>query len=234
MRGIHRWPGNSPHKGPVTRKIASIWWRHHAGKTSQHAVFPDIYSLCNISIEIKMFHRNDLHQIWSAKCQCETEWKLICFNQLMTWQSTVEFIHVRHNRCISLKNCFFFTKHVCSSVCFIKFIVKITKEKPRWCSICTIIQKVFSLHAKIFFINFLFVCVLWKNQWCHFIKLWQNITIQSLASCELWHAHPFKYYMKEMSLITVVTRQITSTVFKIRLRQNLISGAPFTDLIYLW
>ena len=26
VRGIHRWPVNSPHKGPVTRKI---WWRHH-------------------------------------------------------------------------------------------------------------------------------------------------------------------------------------------------------------
>ena len=28
MRGIHRWPVNSPHKGPVTRKKA-ISWRHH-------------------------------------------------------------------------------------------------------------------------------------------------------------------------------------------------------------
>ena len=25
VRGIHRWPVNSPHKRPVTRKI---WWRH--------------------------------------------------------------------------------------------------------------------------------------------------------------------------------------------------------------
>ena len=30
VRGIHRWPVNSPHKGPVTRKILPlIWWRHH-------------------------------------------------------------------------------------------------------------------------------------------------------------------------------------------------------------
>ena len=27
MRGIHRWPVDSPHKGPVTR-ILSIWWRY--------------------------------------------------------------------------------------------------------------------------------------------------------------------------------------------------------------
>ena len=28
VRGIHRWPANSPHKGPVTRKNVFIWWRH--------------------------------------------------------------------------------------------------------------------------------------------------------------------------------------------------------------
>ena len=28
VRGIYRWPVNSPHKGPVTVNI-SIWWRHH-------------------------------------------------------------------------------------------------------------------------------------------------------------------------------------------------------------
>ena len=29
VRGIHRSPMNSPHKGPVTRENVSIWWRHH-------------------------------------------------------------------------------------------------------------------------------------------------------------------------------------------------------------
>ena len=29
VRGIHRWPGNSPHKGPVKVENVSIWWRHH-------------------------------------------------------------------------------------------------------------------------------------------------------------------------------------------------------------
>ena len=30
VRGIHRWPGNSPHRGPVTRKIyTSVWRRYH-------------------------------------------------------------------------------------------------------------------------------------------------------------------------------------------------------------
>ena len=34
VRGIHRWPVNSPHKEPVTRNLFSIWWRHH-GYTSR-------------------------------------------------------------------------------------------------------------------------------------------------------------------------------------------------------
>ena len=29
VRGVHRWPVNSPHKWPVTRKKVFIWWRHH-------------------------------------------------------------------------------------------------------------------------------------------------------------------------------------------------------------
>ena len=29
VRAIHRWPLDSPHKGPVTRKKVSFWWRHH-------------------------------------------------------------------------------------------------------------------------------------------------------------------------------------------------------------
>ena len=30
VNGIHRWPVNSPHKVPATRKMnVSIWWRHH-------------------------------------------------------------------------------------------------------------------------------------------------------------------------------------------------------------
>ena len=29
VKGIHRRPVNSPHKGPVTRKMFPFWWRHH-------------------------------------------------------------------------------------------------------------------------------------------------------------------------------------------------------------
>ena len=34
VRGIRRWPANSPHKGPVTRRMfpfddVIMWWRHH-------------------------------------------------------------------------------------------------------------------------------------------------------------------------------------------------------------
>ena len=29
VRGVNRWPVNSPHKWSVTRKNVSIWWQHH-------------------------------------------------------------------------------------------------------------------------------------------------------------------------------------------------------------
>ena len=29
VRGIRRWPENSRHKGPVTRKMFFYWWRHY-------------------------------------------------------------------------------------------------------------------------------------------------------------------------------------------------------------
>ena len=29
VKGIQRWPMDSPHKGPVTRKMFPFWWRHH-------------------------------------------------------------------------------------------------------------------------------------------------------------------------------------------------------------
>ena len=33
--GIHWWPVDPPHKGPVTCKIFSIWWRHHGKQNGQ-------------------------------------------------------------------------------------------------------------------------------------------------------------------------------------------------------
>ena len=36
---IHRSPVNSPHKGPVTRKNVSIWWRHHGQRYSPWWMF---------------------------------------------------------------------------------------------------------------------------------------------------------------------------------------------------
>ena len=44
VRGIHRWPVNSPHKWPVPRKI---WWRHHAILISIALIKTAIRGLCN-------------------------------------------------------------------------------------------------------------------------------------------------------------------------------------------
>ena len=34
VRGIHRWPVNSPHRAPATRKKVSIWWYQHGWAVS--------------------------------------------------------------------------------------------------------------------------------------------------------------------------------------------------------
>ena len=45
VRGFHRWPVNSPHKGPVTRKmfpfddVIMIWWRHHVKFENHRIIF---------------------------------------------------------------------------------------------------------------------------------------------------------------------------------------------------
>ena len=40
--GIHRWLVNSPHKGPVTRKI---WWRHHESGHNQPCSHTEYYDI---------------------------------------------------------------------------------------------------------------------------------------------------------------------------------------------
>ena len=54
VRGIHRWTLNSPHKGPVTRKMfpsddvimnvesVSMPWRHPWSQSHKHSTFTDI------------------------------------------------------------------------------------------------------------------------------------------------------------------------------------------------
>ena len=45
VRGIHRWPVNSPHKMASNAENVSIWWRHHE-LSACHAVHLYITVLC--------------------------------------------------------------------------------------------------------------------------------------------------------------------------------------------
>ena len=49
---IQRWPVNFPHKGPVTRKNASIWWwRHHIDQTPYYSSrSPRSHKICRLLI----------------------------------------------------------------------------------------------------------------------------------------------------------------------------------------
>ena len=67
VRRIHRWPMNFLHKGPVTRKKASIWWRHH-----------------DLSISCNMCHGLHDHTFISESYKPLSFWQCI---QLTTFKS---------------------------------------------------------------------------------------------------------------------------------------------------
>ena len=103
VRGIPRWPVNSPHKWPVTRKKVSIWWRHH--EMLQQSI-PKIGRInwqnnthCTISYSRKCFlHKNSrtplLFPIWLSIVS-STEWR---------WREQLrKFTRVFWNSC-SLRN----------------------------------------------------------------------------------------------------------------------------------
>ena len=71
VSGIHWWPVDSPHKGPVTRIFFSVWWRHH-----------------------DMQQNNQVKAIWHAPYHTcfrhhTTEWQfsLVCISGM--WQSDI-------------------------------------------------------------------------------------------------------------------------------------------------
>ena len=61
MRGIHRSPVNSPHKGPVTRKMFLFWWCHReyeCGKVHRISVL-DAKVRGTLWIMMTSWHRRD-------------------------------------------------------------------------------------------------------------------------------------------------------------------------------
>ena len=61
VRGIHRWPVNSPHKWPVSRKNVAIWWRHHI----QFMNFPFRKCACCVSCHIRILvSRHQSNMAW--------------------------------------------------------------------------------------------------------------------------------------------------------------------------
>ena len=66
--GIHRGPVNYPHKWPVTRKIISVWWRHH-----------DYYNRsCFDSLRRQAISRHDyyIHITWAQSCPLLCEFSI--------------------------------------------------------------------------------------------------------------------------------------------------------------
>ena len=72
VRGIHRWPMNSPHKGPVTRKMfpfddVTIIIMHHLSLAGHyiphwhlvHAICSHVIFKCVVAIRLNGEHRHD-------------------------------------------------------------------------------------------------------------------------------------------------------------------------------
>ena len=72
VRGIHRWPVNFPHKGPVTRKLSChIWWRYHV----------------KAAFRYRRKHRTHL-SLWSVYKMHE------CFDQRI-WSKLYKYLNIR-------------------------------------------------------------------------------------------------------------------------------------------
>ena len=78
--GIHRWPVNSPHKGPVTR-FFFIWWRHHGLHWSPVTQLTNGSVMRNFDIFFFVSVSKILNKEWVRLlfemlmwCHCETYW----------------------------------------------------------------------------------------------------------------------------------------------------------------
>ena len=68
VRGIHRWPVDSPHKGPVTGKCF-IWWRHDVN-SMQEDNFPQLRSPQAWMGEMVVMWRLDLETLSALWVLC--------------------------------------------------------------------------------------------------------------------------------------------------------------------
>ena len=69
VRGIHRWPVNSPHKRQVTRKF-SIWWRHHDVPRHYHTYHGALLFVHSTRLGNCLFQINATYVHTSGECFC--------------------------------------------------------------------------------------------------------------------------------------------------------------------
>ena len=93
VRGIHRWSGDSPHKGPVPRK-KSIWWRHNVQghKTMGHQQ----------AMVLVWFCRRDIPTLTQI---VKTIMQLLYYGCAPLWNEDICFTLFLQNRSIHGKPC---------------------------------------------------------------------------------------------------------------------------------
>ena len=104
VRGIHWWLVNSPHKGPVTEKNVSIWWRHHgilniASKSCRTADITLSYASC-VELLLHMHFLQTAHNKYLAFYNKSFVWYFEYGDIYQCVQSCVDF-HQMHKQSYS-------------------------------------------------------------------------------------------------------------------------------------
>ena len=97
VRGIHRWPVDSPHKGLVTRNV-SIWWRHrisigHKWKIlNSHNTSHTLRASCGTFIESASL--GWITRYSRMNCMCACVYVCVCDLQIVFFH--IEFLFADH------------------------------------------------------------------------------------------------------------------------------------------
>ena len=170
VRGIQRWPVNSPHKGPVTRKTFALddvimmmdqasmsWhteaetkWRHFADEIlkciffNDNCVFLFRPSLKNCSLEIMAWRRIGDTKPWSG--QLNRFHSVNLSQQRASYQSSVAGVSEIHWLAINVKPWYFLCYLVKQSICWINSRVIGEWDPVTSCDVTVMCCSVSSVH----------------------------------------------------------------------------------------
>ena len=93
VRGIHRWPMDSPHKRPVTRKMFPFWWRHHG----RRAIYVLLSNWCtNILMKLQSFFCSGRYAFGGGALSVSAYYRADSRFALSQWETALLCNNVSH------------------------------------------------------------------------------------------------------------------------------------------